>query len=93
MDAEERLHLRVLGWCLKQRRRGCHLSQVALAALAYLSRGEVQHLEHARHGMREGTKFRISIALDTSVVEIDAEVVRVKQNWKDHGPPKGYEEA
>ncbi len=54
MEAEERLHLRVLGWCLKQRRRSCHLSQVDLAALAYLSRGEVQHLEHARHGMREG---------------------------------------
>ena len=93
MDAAEKLHLRVMGWCVKQRRMGRHMSQIDLAGLAHVSRGEVQHVEHARHAMREGTKFRLTTALGTSVIELDAEVVRVKQEWKDHGAPKESAEA
>lgn len=83
MDREEQQHLEVQSWCLKKRRLACHLSQKQLAEKAHVSRGEVQHLEHGRHGMREGTKLRLSLALGTSVLEMDAEVARVKQEWKD----------
>jgi DNA-binding XRE family transcriptional regulator len=93
MDAEEELDIQVQSWCLKRRRLACHLSQRQLAALAHVSRGEVQHLEHGRHGMREGTKLRLSLALNTSVVEMDAEVARVKQEWKDAKAAKKSDEA
>jgi hypothetical protein len=93
MEALEKRHLMVVAWCLKQRRLNAHLSQVELALEAYVSRGEVQHVEHWRHGMREGTKFRLCTALDISIIEMDAEVMRVTQTWKEKGPPKGYEEA
>ena len=93
MDAAEKRHLRVVGWCLKQRRLGRHMSQIDLADLAHVSRGEVQHVEHGRHAMREGTKFRLTKALGTSVIELDAQVVRVTQEWKDHGPPEECADA
>ena len=93
MDAAEKRHVRVVGWCLKQRRLGRHMSQIDLADLAHVSRGEVQHVEHARHGMGEGTKFRLTTALGISVLELDAEVMRVKQEWKDHGPPEESADA
>lgn len=87
MDDEEKLHLEVMGWCLKQRRLGKHLSQEQLAELAFVSRGQVQHLEHARHGMRPGTKLRICHALGISTVELEAEVCRVKEEWRKYGRP------
>ncbi len=88
MDAEEKLHLEVLGWCVKQRRLSRHLTQDELAKLAHVSRGEVQHVEHARHGMREGTKLRLCVAFGISIIELDAEVDRVKQDWRKNGRPQ-----
>ena len=88
MNEEVQLHLEVLGWCLKQRRLGRHLSQEELAALAFVSRAQVQHVEHARHGIGEATKFRLCLALGISVVELDAEVDRVKQDWRKNGRPQ-----
>lgn len=93
MDAEEKLDIQVQSWCLKRRRLECHLSQRRLAEEAYVSRGLVQLLERAKNGMREGTKLRLSLALKTSVVEIDAEVARVKQEWRDAKAAKKSDEA
>lgn len=93
MDDEEALHLQVLGWCVKQRRQGQHLTQEEFADLSHVCRAQIQHVEHARHGMREGTKFRLCTALGISVIELDAEVDRVKQQWRKNGPPPGAGEA
>ena len=93
MDAEEQLHLEVLGWCVKQRRLARHLTQDELADLAHISRGEVQHVEHARHGMREGTKKRLCVAFGISIIELDAEVDRVTQEWKQNGRQMACGEA
>lgn len=93
MDEEVRLHLEVLGWCVKQRRLGCHLSQEQLAELAHVSRAEVQHVEHARHSIGEATKLRLCMALGISVVELEAEVDRVKHEWTKNGRPPDSEDA
>jgi ribosome-binding protein aMBF1 (putative translation factor) len=85
MDAEVELHLQVLGWCVTRRRKALGLSQEELAALAHVSRGEIQHNEHGRHGMTESTKKRICLGLGISVVELDAEVQRVTMEWKADG--------
>lgn len=87
MDAEEQRHLEVLGWCVKQRRKALNLSQDDFADLAHISRSEEQHIEHARTNIREGTKKRLCMALGISVVELDAQVQRVGDDWKHSGRP------
>lgn len=89
MDEAERLHLQVLGRCLKQRRLARGLSQSALAGLSLVSRGQVQHAEHGRHSMREGTKFRLCVALGISIPELDAEVAREETGWPAAGRAPG----
>lgn len=82
MDEAERLHLRVLGWCLKQRRLARRLTQSQLADRSHVSRGEVQHAEHGRHRIGEGVKFRLCKGLGISIMELDAEVMREEAAWR-----------
>jgi transcriptional regulator with XRE-family HTH domain len=86
MDEAEHLHLRAVGWCLKQRRLARHLTQDQLAALAHVSRSVVQHAEHGRHAMGEGVKYRLCTGLGITIIELDAEVARVESDWRQHGP-------
>ena len=57
LDAEVKLHLYVRSYCLVQRRKAAGLSQDALADRAGLTRGSVQHAEHARTGMNDATRY------------------------------------
>lgn len=79
------LHLRVVGDCVTRRRKAQGKSQEDLAALAHVSRAEVQHIEHGRHSMTEGIKKRICLGLGISQLELDAEVQRVESEWKAEG--------
>lgn len=88
MEAEVVLHLRVLGACIKGRRKARGFSQKTLATRSHVSRGEIQHNEHGRHGMTEGTKKRICMAMGISIMELDAEVDRVEHEWKAEGRDK-----
>jgi hypothetical protein len=38
--------------------------------------------------MREGTKLRLCVAFGISIIELDAEVDRVKQDWRKNGRPQ-----
>jgi transcriptional regulator with XRE-family HTH domain len=85
LDAEVKLHLYVRSWCLMQRRKAAGLSQDGLAEMAGLARGSVQHCEHGRTGMNDATRFRLLLALDLSEPELDGQIMRVKQKWRQHG--------
>lgn len=87
MEDEENFYRKVRGWCLKQRRLAQHLSQTELAERAHVSRGQIQHAEHGRHGQRDGTKFRHCTGLGISVMELESETLRVMEDWRRHGPP------
>jgi transcriptional regulator with XRE-family HTH domain len=87
MEAEMEFHQVAFGWCLKRRRKAMRLAQDELADLCHVSRAEVQHLEHARHGMRDPTRLCFCIGLDVSESELVAEVGRVKLEWAVRGLP------
>lgn len=85
VNAAVKLHLYVRSWCLIQRRKAAGLSQDELAERAGLTRGCVQHAEHARTGMNDTTRFRILLALDISEAELDGQITRVKEKWWKNG--------
>ena len=85
VNAAVKLHLYVRSWCLIQRRKAAGLSQDELAERAGLTRGSVQHAEHARTGMNDATRFRMLHALDLSEPELDGQIMRVKQKWSQNG--------
>ena len=93
MDAEVKLHLYVRSWCLIQRRKAAGLSQDELADQAYLTRGSVQHAEHARTGMNDATRLRICRALNISETELDAQVDRVTLAWLRNGLAEKVQKA
>ena len=91
MEAEMAFHQLAFGWCLKRRRLELHLAQEQFAALCHLSRAEVQHAEHARHGLRDPTRLCFCLGLGISEIELVAEVDRVKQAWAIGGFPAHVE--
>lgn len=91
MEAEMEFHQLALGWCLKRRRLALRLAQEQFAALCHVSRAEVQHAEHARHGLRDPTRLCFCLGLGISEIELVAEVGRVKQEWAIHGFPAEVE--
>jgi len=87
MEAEMEFHQVAFGYCLKKRREALNLPQDEFAELCHVSRGEVQHAEHARHGLRDPTRLCFCLGLGISETELVAEVERVKQDWALHGIP------
>ena len=93
VNAAVKLHLYVRSWCLIQRRKAAGLSQDELAERAGLTRGCVQHAEHARTGMNDATRFRMLHALDLSEPELDGQIMRVKQKWSQNGRAEKVQRA
>ncbi|MBL9185761.1 MAG: helix-turn-helix transcriptional regulator [Verrucomicrobiaceae bacterium] len=91
MEAEMAFHQLAFGYCLKRRRLELHLAQEQFAAQCHVSRAEVQHAEHARHGLRDPTRLCFCIGLGISELELVAEVERVKQTWAIQGFPAEVE--
>lgn len=89
MEAEMEFHQLALGWCLKNHRLALGLAQEAFALRCHVSRAEVQHAEHARHGLREPTRLCFCLGLGISETELVAEVERVKHTWAIDGLPPG----
>ena len=91
MEAEKEFHRLATAWCLKRHREARHWTQEQMAEKAHVSRGGVQHAEHARHGLTDPTRIAICLALDITEVELVAEVARVKGEWAVHGLPPDVE--
>ena len=91
MEAEMAFHQLAVGWCLKRRRLEQGLSQEAFALRCHVSRAEVQHEEHARHGLRDTTRLCLCLGLGITELELMAEVGRVKSEWAIHGLPADVE--
>lgn len=84
-------HQFALGWCLKRRRLALHLPQEEFAERCHLSRAEVQHAEHARHGLRDPTRLCLCLGMGITEIELVAEMDRVKSGWAIHGFPAEVE--
>ena len=91
MEAEMAFHQLAVGWCLKRRRLEQGLSQEAFALRCHVSRAEVQHEEHAQHGLRDTTRLCLCLGLGITELELMAEVGRVKLDWGLHGFPPELE--
>lgn len=91
MELEMEYHRLVFGWCMKRHRLARHLKQTELADLCHFSRGEVQHMEHGRHGTRDPTRLCLCLGLGFSECELVAEIDRVKMEWAIHGLPADVE--
>ena len=91
MEAEMEFHQLALGCCLKRRRLALHLAQEEFAERCHVSRAEVQHAEHARHGLRDPTRLCFCLGLGITEIELVAEVEREKLAWAIQGFPKDVE--
>ncbi|MFZ4593292.1 MAG: helix-turn-helix domain-containing protein [Verrucomicrobiaceae bacterium] len=81
MNEMEERYWRVIGHCVRERRRALHWSQADLAARTGLSRGEIQHIESHRRNPRVGTLKRLCKAFGISYMEFVAQTERVEQEW------------
>jgi transcriptional regulator with XRE-family HTH domain len=91
MEAEMEFHQLAFGRCLKRRRLELGLAQEEFAAQCHVSRAEVQHAEHARHGLRDPTRLCFCLGMGITEMELLAEVERVKTEWALHGFPADVE--
>jgi transcriptional regulator with XRE-family HTH domain len=91
MEAETEFHQLAVGYCVKRQRVKLDLSQEELALRCHLSRGEVQHIEHARHALREPTRRRLCLGMGLSELELVAEVGRTEMAWAICGVPEDAE--